>query len=272
MKVIAAINGTITSESMAFYALNYAKVQNFTLVLLHVENQKDDMADVQASIKRITTIAVSKNVQVESVILKEPFRVAIKNYLSSVRPDIIFCSTRKKKKFLASSFSEALTKMNIDTDIAVVRIVKMSHIMDLNTMMLSIKEDRLSVKKFAFFAALACAYEANAEIFSLSAVSKSKFSTIDIGATKERLRAINYNLRHYIKLSRFMPFSLHIKHDFTNNEADSVLAHIVKSNSKLVVIGAKKLSVGSLFNKDMLLEKLLSESSVNIIAYYTKES
>lgn len=100
MKVIAAINGSVISESMALYALKYAEIQNLSLVLLHVRNSKDPMERVESSVRRL---------------------------------------------------SEQLLRMGLNTDIAVARIVKMTPILDLQKIALSIIEDRLSVKKFTFF-------------------------------------------------------------------------------------------------------------------------
>ncbi len=68
-----------------------------------------------------------------------------------------------------------------------------------------------------------------------------------------------------------MPFTLYIKHDFTSNETQSILMEIAKSDVQLLVIGAKRLSVSSFFFKEMPIEKLMRDTSVNTIAYYTKE-
>ena len=271
MKVIAAINGTITAESMAFYALKYAQVQNLTLVLLHIENLKDDMSDVELSMDRITTIAMSQNIQTERVILKGSAKWAIKNYLTNIFADIIFCSTRKDKNFIRDSFSLLLTQMNLNVDIAIVRVVKMSNIRDINRVMLSIREDKLSVKKFTFFSSIVSAYKADGEIYSVSSMSRTELSRVDMREARERLSVINYNLRHYIKLSHIMKYPLNIKHDFTNNEAKSIFTHIVKSNVELVIIGAKRLSLTSFFKKEMPIERLMRDASINTIAYYPKE-
>lgn len=271
MKVIAAINGSIAAESMVFYALKYAQVQNLTLVLLHIENKKDNLDDVEASIKRITTLAYSQDIKIESVFLHGLPKQAIKKFLSSVHVDTIFCSTRRNKKFTTDSFSELLIKINLNVDIAVVHIVNINNIMDLSNITLSIKEDKLSVKKFTFFATLASAYKADGEIYSLSSISRQKLSIVDMHEARERLSTINYNLKHFMKLANLMSFNIHIKHDFTYNEANSILMHIVKSNTNLVIVGAKRLSGTSFFKKEMPIEKLMREASINIIAFYTNE-
>jgi hypothetical protein len=271
MKVIAALNGTITAESMALYALKYAKGQGLTLLLFHSENKKDDLNDVRASMDRISTLALSQEVETETVILEKSSQRSVKTFLSGINTDTIFCSTRKHKSPIRGSFSEALTKMDLNADIAIVRIVNMSSIIDIDKIILSIKEDRLSVKKFAFFASMASAYQAEGEIYSVSVMSRMALAAVDIHKARTRLGQINYNLRHYVKLSHFMPFTLHIEHAFTENETQSVLTHIAKSTAQLVIIGAKRLSFTSVFNREMPIEKLMREASLNTIAYYPKE-
>lgn len=271
MKVIAAINGTITAESMALYALKYAKGQGLTLLLLHSENEKDDLNEVRASMDRISTLALSQEVQTETVVLENASHNTVKKFLSDIDTDVIFCSTRKHKSPISGSFSEALTKMDLNADIAIVRIVNMSSIIDIDKIILSIKEDRLSVKKFAFFASMASSYQAEGEIYSVSVMSRRALSAVDIHKARARLGQINYNLRHYMKLSHFMPFTLHIEHGFSENETKSILTHIAKSTAQLVIIGARRLSFTSVFNREMPIEKLMCEASVNTIAYYPKE-
>ena len=271
MKVITMINGSVSSESMAFYAIKYAQAQDIDLVLLHISNKKDNIESVDSSVERIKKLAISEGVNSEYVVLKGSRKKAIRDYTSTNHIDIIFCSTRKHKSLITNSFSETLINIKLNVDVAVVRIVNMSSVMDISSMMLSIKKDKLSVKKFTFFTTLASAYKVDGEIYSVSSMSRLELSQVDMHKAREKLRFINYNLRHYIKLSKFMPFSIHIKHDFTNNEAKSILTHIVKSNAKLVVVGGKRLSVTSFFKPEMPIEKLMREASVNMIAYYSSE-
>ncbi len=271
MKVIAALNGTIVAESMALYALKYAKGQGLPLLLFHGKNEKDDLEDVKASMDRISTLALSQEVQTETVILENAFQRSVKTFLSEIDTDVIFCSTRKHKSPISGSFSEALTKMGLNADIAIVRIVNMSSIIDIDKIILSIKEDRLSVKKFTFFASMASSYQAEGEIYAVSVMSRSALATLDLHKARTRLGQINYNLRHYMKLSHFMPFTLRIEHGFSEDETKSILTHIAKSTAQLVIIGARRLSFTSVFSREMPIEKLMREASVNTIAYYPKE-
>lgn len=271
MKVVASLNGSITSESMAFYALKYAEAQNFTLLLLHVENKKDDIVNVKASIKRISTIAGPENIKIETMILKESSKSEIKKFLTDINVDTIFCSTRKHTRFIKDSFSELIINMDLDADIAVVRIVNINSVLEPCNIFLSIKEDRLSVKKFSFFSTLASAYKAKSEIYSVTKISKFRLAKTDIHQTREKLASINYNLRHYRKLSNFMPYDLHIKHDFTSNETQNILSQVAKSDVQLLIVGAKRLSMTSFFSKEIPIERLMRDASVNTIAYYTKE-
>ena len=270
MKVIAALNGSISSETTAFYALKYAKAQNFTLVLFHAKNKKDDIESVEASIERIKIIAGSEHVTSEMLILDIFERENIKETLHNLNIDTIFCSTRKEKRFISDSFSKMLIDMKLDADIAVVRVVDIANTTENGNIILSIKEDRLSVKKFTFFSTLA-SNGSKGEIYSVTPISRFKLASLDIHSIRKRLQSINYNLRHYKKLSTFMPFTIHIKHDFTPNETKSILSEVAKNDVQLLIVGAKRLSsVTSYFSKEIPIEKLMRETSVNTIAYYTK--
>ncbi|OHE03242.1 MAG: hypothetical protein A2513_04870 [Sulfurimonas sp. RIFOXYD12_FULL_33_39] len=272
MKVIAAINGTIISEGMAFYALKYAQVQNLTLVLLHIENKKDKLSDVESSIERIKTLGLSQNVQIESVILQGKIKKALNSFMHDTYVDVIFCAARRQKSYISDSFGEILTNMNLNTDIAIARILKINTVMDLSNITLCIRKDKLSVKKFTFFTTLALAYKASGDIYSVSGMSKIELSMIKMHQIRDRLALINYNLRHYLKLANLLKFPLRIKHDFTNDETNDILTYVAESNTHLLVMGGKKSSIESFFQREIPIERLLNEISVNTIVYYPKEN
>ncbi len=272
MKVIAAINGSLIAEHTAFLALTYAKEQAIDLVLLHVKNHKDSLDAVKKSAEEIEQRSLTEGVACELVILSGHPSNAIKTYLSTIHTDTFFCTTRSKGSFLVNSFSEKLLKLKLDTDIAIVRIVKLHSFKTLDSILLPIRQSKLSVKKFAFLATLASAYQSNAQIYSLTMASRNALSKFDISTLRDRFGLINFELRHYVNLSRLMPFDLHIKHEFSHNEIDSIVSHIAKSDCQLVVIGAKRLSFMSLFKGEKPMEALFRQTSENLIAYYPKES
>ena len=55
------------------------------------------------------------------------------------------------------------------------------------------------------------------------------------------------------------------------HEESAILEHIVKSNHKLSIIGAKRLSFFSTFLRREPIEDIMQNSSINTIAYYPKE-
>jgi hypothetical protein len=271
MKVLVAINGSVIAESMALYALHYAKELAYTLVLFHHTNSKDDKESVEKTFTHIQTLAKASDVECETLFLHCSLRDGLKEYVDKQSVDILFCSTRKEKILFADSFSQKLLDFDLDLDLAIVRIVKLVDVNSLQSMMLSIKQERLSVRKFTFFATLASAYKAQGRIYSITPLSKFQFARLDMHKTRQKLEAINHKLRHYLKLSSFMPFDLIIKHDFSDDEVQSILYDVVKNESDLVVVGARRLMQRPLFFKKRALERLLQESSVNVIAFYTKE-
>ena len=271
MKVIAAINGSLVSESSAFLALNYAKNQGIDLILLHVKNHKDDISEVQNSASRIKAAADDLQLNCETVILKGHIKEAIKEYLEPLHIDSFFCSTRMHKNFITNSFSEAILKMKLNTNIAVIRIVHSHQFKELSSILLPIKETKLSVYKFTFVSTLASTYKSNVHILSISTTSKNHLAKQTLSTLRERSAHINFQLRHYLNLARLMPFKLNIKHDFSTNESNSILKYMAAHDSQLVIIGAKRLSFFSLFKGEKPIERLMRETSTNLIAFYPKE-
>ena len=272
MQVLAGINGTIAAESAAIYAMEYAKAQEYTLVVFHMPNPKDCREDVEASMNRLETLASAQEVVLEKLFFANDSFRELREYLQHNYVDIVFCATRKARSLLNHSFSKKLLALGTGLDVAVVRVVRVTEVRDVSKMMLSIKEDRLGVKKFTFFSMLASAFEADAQLYSISNVSKRKLALLSFASIKEKLSQINHSLRHYLKLSAFMPYNLVIKHDFSEDEVESILYNIATTRTDLVVVGAKRLQWRWFFFKEAPLEKLMRETSANLIALYTQEN
>jgi nucleotide-binding universal stress UspA family protein len=271
MKVVAAINGSLVAEGSAFLALYYAKELGFDLLLLHVKNPKDALSDVKKSAAEIEKVAQNEGVACETIFLKGHQRDAIPACLEPLHVDTFFCSTRMHKRFITDSFSEHLLKMKLNTNIAVVRIVHMHNFKEVNALLLPIKESKLSVEKFTFVSTLATAYKSDVEIFSISLTTKNKLAKFDMAALREQFSRINFALRHYMDLSRLMPFTLKVKHEFASSETESILKHMASSEAQLVIVGAKRLSFFSFLRSEKPIERLVRETSRNLIAYYPKE-
>jgi hypothetical protein len=69
MKVIAALNGLVSSDAAALYALRYAALFDSTLCLLHVLNSADRRDDVELSMAITEEAAVHYQVKTERVFL-----------------------------------------------------------------------------------------------------------------------------------------------------------------------------------------------------------
>lgn len=272
MKVIAAINGSLVSESCAFLALNYAKKQGIDLVLLHVKNHKDSLDDVKSSALRLKEASMKMDLPCETVILRGHSKDAIPAYCDTIHIDTFFCSTRVQNRFMTDSFSEHLLQLHLNTNIAVVRIVHYHHFKSVSSILLPIKETKLSVYKFTFLASLASAYKSDTHIYSVSIQSKNLLAKATLSELRERSAHINFELRHYVNLSRLMPFKLNIKHDFSTDETNSILKYMAAHESQLVIIGGKRLSFFSRLKGEQPIERLMRETSTNLIAFYPKEN
>lgn len=268
MKVIAALNGLITSEVAALYALHYASFSGFSLVLLHILNPEDSHADVEKSMAVIEKEASAVRCDTERLFLSGDPVVAIKTFLQGTRADILFCGTRLQRRFFENSFSERLTNLSLPVDLAVVRAVHLDRAVSFNSILLPILGDRLSVSKFVFFAALCRAYDASGEIYSVTVESRRRMAAMNIAVTRDLLQKINDRLSHYQKISRVMGLQLRIRHAVTDNEIKQILHHLSSHEFKLMVIGGQRLGLGFQLFGEKPIERLFRSTSINTIAFY----
>jgi nucleotide-binding universal stress UspA family protein len=272
MKVIAAVNGQVTSEVSALYGLHYARLFESPLTLLHVVNPDDSMEAVEKSMGNIEESARKNDVLTEKVILEGKPAQAVKRYLHENKAEILFCSTRyrlRKKRFNLS-FSEKLTSMVLPVDLAVVRVVHVHSTMSTERIVMPIKEDRVSVEKFTFFASMARAYNASGEIYSVTVTSRKRKARLNLGDTRRILQKIDDRLSHYTQLANLMDFPLRLKHSITLNEVDQVLHHLSHKDFHLMIVGGARLSAYASFAKAKPIERLLRYTPVNSIAFYLR--
>ena len=272
MDVIAAINGQLTSEVAALYGLHFARLHGLPLVLLHVANPGDTIEAVTKSMDNVETVAREYGMATERVILEGDPAEAVKRYLFENRSEILFCSTRyrERKKFFNLSFSEKLRNMSLPVDLAEVRVVHIHSTLSTERIVLPIKEDRISVEKFTFFASMAKAYDAGGEIYSVTVSSRKRRAQLDLGDTKRILQKIDDRLSHYAQLAKLMDIPLRFKHAIAANEIDQVLHHLSHNDFHLMIVGGERLSAYAPLTRPKPIERLQRSTPVNTIAFYLR--
>lgn len=271
MIVIAALNGTLTSETAAHYALRYCGVYKFDLHLLHVRNEADPIESVMQSMKNIEMEASRMEIKVEHVLLEgQPLNV-LKAYVQKRPVDILFCSTPATRRFFLDSFSDKVTRMRMGCDVAVVRIASLESARRHSSLMLSIRDARLSVQKFVFFASLAKAYEIPAEVYSVSVMNWAALAKLDLASIKRIFRSINQRLGHYQKLAGLADFRFRLKHSVTTSENPQIVHHALRVGHDLVVIGGARLTFMAHLRGARPIEQLMRQTPVNLIAYYPRK-
>ena len=269
MKVIAAVNGLITSEVAAFYALRYAALYDYTLILLHVENPADDRDETEAGMAVIEEAAEGYGVRTERVFLQGRPASAIFAYLVRFPADTLFCSTRMRTRYFEDSLSEKLSRRNLPANLAVVRVTRVETWALTREVVLPIREERLSVEKFVFFASLAKTLEATAEIYSISPLTRLRAGR-DIGSTRQLFQRINDRLNYYIHALKLMNLPFRIKHTLAANEIGQILHHLAHCDCQLLVVGGRRLSRLPRFLGESRLERLFRHTPVNTIAFYAR--
>lgn len=270
MRVVAAINGKITAEGAALYALKYAKLNGFILVLLHIKNANDDIKSVEESMQNIEEIGIEYGVEIEKEFLDGDEAGVISKYIKSTNIDILFCATRAKKRFFSKSFSEYLIKEALPVDIAVVRIVHLNSILNTASILAPVKNSRLSVYKFVFLSQMAKANDASCTLLSISELSKNRLSRFTTTKAKQMLKKIDDDLSHYFKLAKMAEIVFRIKHIAHENESKALLSYLGSGNYELMIFGGQRFSIFSRLLGEKTIENILRETSINTIAYYSK--
>jgi nucleotide-binding universal stress UspA family protein len=273
MKVIAAMNGLVSSDVAALYALRYAALFDYTLCLLHVLNPSDRREEVELSMTIAEEAALHYRVKTERVFLTGEPVEAIRKYLAATRTDTLFCSTRMRaqKRFFQNSLSEKLSRLPLPVNLAVVRVVHVNAVFVTENILLPIREDRLSVRKFAFFSSLAKAFGAATEIYSIHPTGRDRLAAMDTHTARMLFQKINTSLSHYANTMKLLDIPLAIKHALTSREVDQILHHLSRHDFQLMIIGGRRPSAFPEFFRENPMERLFRHTSVNTIAFYARE-
>jgi nucleotide-binding universal stress UspA family protein len=268
MKVILALNGSITSEASAIFAIRYCRLYDYELELVHIKNEKDSLAEVEKSMESVETIAGGAGVACERLFMHGSGVGPLISYVRENRVDTIFCTTRAERGFFAASFSDYLTRRPLPCDVAVVRIADMGALNRVERIGMSIKNAKLSVEKFAFFSSMVRAFEAEGEIYSISVLSTGQRAEMGFVGTRERLESLDAQLSHYRQLAELEGVKLRLKHAFAESETEQILHHSARTGYDLLIVGGRRLSSRSFFTTVTPLERLMRHCCVNMIAYY----
>jgi len=273
MKVIAAMNGLVSSDVTALYALRYAALFDHTLCLLHVLNPSDRREEVELSMAEAEEAASHYGVKTERVFLTGEPAEAIRKYLATTRTDTLFCSTRirTKKRFFQNSLSEKLSQLSLSANLAVIRVAHVNAVFVTESILLPIREDRLSAQKFAFFSSLAKAFGAATEIYSIHPAGKRRLASIDTHTARILFQKINTRLSHYANTMKLLNIPLTIKHALTDSEVDQILHHLARHDFQLMIIGGRRLSSFPDFFRENPMERLFWHTPVNTIAFYARD-
>jgi len=271
MKVIAAMNGLVSSDVAALYALRYAALFDYTLCLLHVLNPSDRREEVELSMAEAEEAASHYGIKTERIFLTGEPADAIQKYLATAKTDTIFCSTRMHRRFFQDSLSEKLSRLSLHANLAVARIAHVNAVFVTENILLPIREDRLSAQKFAFFSSLAKAFGAATEIYSIHPTGRRRLAAINTHTARMLFQKINTRLSHYANTMKLLDIPLTIKHAMTGREVDQILHHLARHDFQLMIIGGRRLCSFSGFFRENPMERLFWHTPVNTIAFYARD-
>jgi hypothetical protein len=257
MKIAAFINGSLISENSCIYALFYAKRMKAKVLAFFVKEKKFDEESVKESFNLLNKLAKKLDVEMKLLVLK-----SFSDISSSVKKhkiELIFTSTKAYHSVFESSFSKSLLNEDLKCDIAIVKILKLGIAKGVEKIILPIREDRVSVKKFVFFATLSSSYNAHTQIYCVDKVTKRELADDD--KKNRKIKNILFNLKHYIYLSKLINLDLTVKHTYaTIEEANIVNTHIARKNFDLVIVGGDRKSFFRKHPIDILFEKPITNT------------
>lgn len=235
MRVISLINGTLISQTSSLYAMQYAKKLHYKLDLVYVTENIYPQT-LHESIAYLQNTANS--LELENEFLTFESLSDFKEYIQIKDVDMLFCSTRHDHSFFDKSFAQKIVKMNMEVDLAIIKVVKLCFDHCVDKIILPIRGSKLSVKKFSLFYTFAMANDAKAEIYSIDQINKRKLSNLSTQDIKDKLKETLFNLRHYFRIAKVTDFKFTLKHDYTLSEGSRVRSHIAQNNYDLAIIGA----------------------------------
>ena len=234
MRIVSLINGSLIAQTAAVYALHYAKALGVMCSFVHIRD-KDELLSVKQSAKELKREAEKLGVACELEYLE-----TIEGFSEFVRlhdVDMVFCSTRHDHGLFDQSFVQKLLAQRLVSDMAVVKVVKLGAAQHVEKLILPIRQSKLSINKFSFFALISLAYQAKAELFSVDKISKKKLAFVDAATQKTALQKLVFALRHYMRVAKMSAFKFSVKHAFSLAEGDSVQNHIIRQNFDLAIVG-----------------------------------
>jgi len=235
MRVISLINGSLSSETTSIYALHYAKRLAYKVSLVYIK-EREYSKELDKSFENIKHSADFLEVETELLVFED--LEEFKNFIESKDVDMLFCSSRHNHCILDGSFAQAIVKLDMRVDLAVVKIVKLFRANSVDSLILPIRGSKISIKKFTLFCTFAFAYNARAEIYSIDKISKNNLSKIHSLQIKRNLKELIFNLRHYFRIATLMDFKFNLKHDYTLAEGEQVKSHIAQHGYDLAIVGA----------------------------------
>lgn len=238
-KFLAEIDGSITSESSARYALKFAKLINASLYLCFIHKKEARFEKAEAMIKRVFLEAEKNNLKVERIIKEGERLKELKHIIKKEKIDIAFLPADDFKKI-----------SKLPCSIAVVKIVNMGKLSPKRILFI-LKGKINYLKEKAFF------------IENLSGIFHARVFINYSGKDKNIEKIFSILKKHEIKIESkvFPKFSL-----------KTVMFHALSKKVDFLVIEQERAGFLEILKPDSV-SKLIENPPCNLIIFkpYHKE-
>lgn len=267
MKIAAAINGNMISEKTAEYALFHCSAMKGSLTLFFVQNGRDELNKVQASADRLQSLADKMEISCQFEISKNSVRNFVKQLVSEQKVDLIYCSTRAKKQYFEHSFSEQLVKLKPNCSLAVVKVVSMGSIANVDKVGVYARNQKLKTELFSLSAALSKSLDS--KLFLTTNLKEKRQNLLNISSYQQqrKLNLIDQNLKPFLQLCKLIGIRSTIYHLYEDDVNEEHLAYVLSRNIDLLIFEAYSLPFIPL-RLNNPAEALFKLIPINCVVYY----
>lgn len=270
MKVAVAINGSLIAEGAAIYAMQYASQLDSRLEVFHIQNPGDQIELVEASISRLRSMAIEKDIHLEVTSIEgEPVSELLR--LTKVRHiDTLFCSTRAKKQFIfENSVADSLSRIRKRAcHLAVVKIKKINSVYNCQKVGLFGRKGPPDIVQFNLGIGLTRSYNAGLVLGNSLNITQKKWENLAIHNKKNLLRKSDRNFKPYCNICQMMGTPFQIAHMLGEWNHKEIHDYLLSRKINLMILSVTHLPffTSQLFKNKS--ENIFHQSPINCLILY----
>lgn len=205
MRIAAAINGTLTSEHAAYYALLYAQQMQLPLDFLTIVQEPFLHPNIEQNYKNLEEEARRRGVSTQLISYQsKPGEKTGPKLAKLLREDnyhTVFCSTRaRKKRVFTDSVSQYLSRARIRCQVAIVKIHRVNQVSGFHRVGIFGGQKKPDLHQLALGLTLAKAHQGEVILSNPLPISHKSIHKLGLHDTRELLKSSDQGFRSLLSL------------------------------------------------------------------------